>query len=103
VRDELLRRIAGRGEPVEVWLARGDPMSAGSAFALLGQALKRVAGLQDGEPIESRRKKLRARVGRHVGMARGASHERGTGRAYRRVLLVYRRGVAVHGHMRWVR
>jgi tetratricopeptide (TPR) repeat protein len=66
VRDELLRRISGRGEPVEVWLARGDPMSAGSAFALLGQALKRVAGLQDGEPLESRRKKLRARVGRHV-------------------------------------
>ena len=56
---------ATRG-PVEIWMARGDPMSAGSAFGLLAQALRRTAGLRGGEPIAVRQQKLRARVGRHV-------------------------------------
>jgi tetratricopeptide (TPR) repeat protein len=66
LRDELSRRIRARGEPVELWVARGDPMRAGSAFLLLAQALKRAAGLLDGEPLAARQKKLRARVARHV-------------------------------------
>ncbi|MGE5181437.1 MAG: protein kinase domain-containing protein, partial [Acidobacteriota bacterium] len=66
VRYELLRRIRDRGEPVEVWIGRGDPLTAGSPFALIAPALRRAAGILDGEPIEVRRQKLRARVMRHA-------------------------------------
>jgi predicted ATPase len=65
VRHELVRRLAQRGAP-EAWVARGDPMSAGSPFGMLGQALRRTAGILDGEPLEDRRGKLEARVSRHV-------------------------------------
>jgi hypothetical protein len=64
---ELARALAERGEPIERWLARGDPSSAGSPFGQLGQAVRRAAGVLDGEPIEERRRKLLARVGRHLG------------------------------------
>ena len=66
VRYELLKRIRERGEPVEVWIGRGDPLSAGSPYGLLAPALRRAAGIQDGEPLEVQRQKLRARVMRHA-------------------------------------
>jgi tetratricopeptide (TPR) repeat protein len=69
VRHELLTALAKRREPLEVWLGRGNPMSAGSPFSLLGQALRRAAGIHDGESPLVRRQKLRARVARHVGEA----------------------------------
>ncbi len=64
--SEFVRRLAGRGEPAEVWIARGDPMTAGSPFALLGQAIRAAAGVRDGEPLAIRRKKVRARVSRNA-------------------------------------
>jgi hypothetical protein len=64
VGTEFLRGIAG--QEVDVWMGRGDPMSAGSPFGLLAQALRRTGGLRDGEPAQVRQKKLRARVARHV-------------------------------------
>ncbi len=66
---EFLRRVAGREAPPEVWLARGDPLGAGSPFGLLAQALRRAAGVLDGEAQALRQAKLRARVGRHLGLA----------------------------------
>ena len=63
---ELLRKLRARSEPLDVWLAQGDSMSAGSAFGLLAKALRSTAGIRDGEPLADRRKKLRDRVGRHV-------------------------------------
>ncbi|MFO0762911.1 MAG: protein kinase [Byssovorax sp.] len=66
VRDEFLQGIRKRSGPVEIWIARGDPMGAGSAFGLLGEALRSAAGIQAGEPIDTRQKKLRARVARQV-------------------------------------
>jgi serine/threonine protein kinase/tetratricopeptide (TPR) repeat protein len=66
VRYELLRRIRDKGEPVEIWIGRGDPLSAGSPFGMIAPALRRAAGILDGEPIEVRRGKLRARVMRHA-------------------------------------
>ncbi|MEP7121854.1 MAG: protein kinase [Byssovorax sp.] len=63
---ELLRRLRERGTGLSVWIARGDPMSAGSAFSLLGQALRRALCLRDGEQVEARRKRIRARTGRHA-------------------------------------
>src|SRR5207247_1088200 len=50
----------------QVWMGRGDPMSAGSALSVLGDALRRVTGVQPGEPIETRRAKIKARVARHL-------------------------------------
>lgn len=65
LRHELVRRLHGRGEPVEILLGRGDPMSAGSPYGLLGQALRRLCGIIDGEPLPARRSKLTERVHRH--------------------------------------
>ncbi|WP_437760788.1 protein kinase domain-containing protein [Sorangium sp. So ce1389] len=62
LRYELLQRLRARGEGAQIWIGRGDPMRAGSAFGLLAQALRRAIGLVDGEPLEARRQKLRARV-----------------------------------------
>ncbi|MFT3775002.1 MAG: protein kinase [Minicystis sp.] len=67
IRYELLRQMRQRGEPVEVWLGRADPMSAGAPFGMIAPALRRSAGILDGEPLPARQKKLRARVARHVG------------------------------------
>ncbi|WP_437904374.1 protein kinase [Sorangium sp. So ce327] len=53
------------GAPVEVWVGQGDPMSSGSAFGLLSRALRGAMGIVDGEPLEERRRKVRARVERH--------------------------------------
>ncbi|MDX2088028.1 MAG: protein kinase [Kofleriaceae bacterium] len=67
VRYELLRRIAERGEPLEVWHGRGDPLHTGSPFGMIAPALRRACGIHDGEPLEVRRQKLRARLSRHAG------------------------------------
>jgi eukaryotic-like serine/threonine-protein kinase len=67
VAHELLRNIQKRrGDEVSIWIARADSLRAGSAFGLLGQALRGACGLRDGEPLEERRSKLLARVAEHV-------------------------------------
>jgi serine/threonine protein kinase/tetratricopeptide (TPR) repeat protein len=66
VRFELLRRIKQRDEPVEIWIGRGDPLRTGSPFGMIAPALRRASGISDGEPLEVRRQKLRARVMRHA-------------------------------------
>lgn len=76
LRIELIRRIRERAvtesdEPqadktFELWLGRGDPMRAGSPFGVLAPAIRASAGVLDGEPIEVRRQKLKARVGRSL-------------------------------------
>ena len=66
LRHEFLSKLKARKERVEVWLARGDPMSAGSPFGMVASAIRRAAGILDGEPLPIRRTKLRARVSRHV-------------------------------------
>jgi eukaryotic-like serine/threonine-protein kinase len=66
VRYELLRRLERRDELVEVWIGRGDPLRSGAPFGMIAPALRRTAGVLDGEPIEVRRQKLRARVMRHA-------------------------------------
>ncbi|WP_437683320.1 serine/threonine-protein kinase [Sorangium sp. So ce131] len=63
LRHELLQRLRARGEGAQIWIGRGDPMRAGSAFGVLAQALRRAIGLADDEPLAARRQKIRARVG----------------------------------------
>ncbi len=67
LRQELSRRL-----PVEVWVGRGDPMRAGAPFSLLGEAVRRAAGITGDEPLEERRRLLAARVARHTPSARSA-------------------------------
>jgi eukaryotic-like serine/threonine-protein kinase len=67
--QELIERVQARGDPVEVWIGRGDPMRAGAPFGLLGQVIRSTARLVDGEPNEVRQKKLLGRVSRHVDAA----------------------------------
>ena len=66
VAHELLHTLAQRGQPIEIWIGRGDSLRAGSAFGLLGQALRSACAIIDGEPVAVRQHKLRARVARHV-------------------------------------
>ena len=63
VRHEVLRGIRERTDVApEVWIARGDPMSAGSPFGMVAQIVRRAVGMRDGEPLEVRRQKIIARV-----------------------------------------
>ncbi len=66
VRYELVQRLRERGDDVATWLTRGDPMSAGSPFGMIAPLILGAAAVQDGEPLNARQRKLRARVGRHV-------------------------------------
>ncbi len=58
---------ARRRHDLEVWIARGDPTAAGTPLGLLSEAIRRTAGVVDGEPLDVKRQKLRARVRRTLG------------------------------------
>ncbi|HEX2574220.1 MAG TPA: protein kinase [Polyangia bacterium] len=62
LRYEFLRRVRERGKTMLVLMGRGDPMSAGSPFGLLAQAIRRALGLSEGEEVAVARHRLRARV-----------------------------------------
>jgi len=63
---EFVRKVSERDNAPEVWVGRGDPLSAGSPFALVARALRQSTGMVEGEPLEARRRRLRTRVARHV-------------------------------------
>ncbi|HWO26549.1 MAG TPA: protein kinase [Kofleriaceae bacterium] len=64
--QELLRAVSARGAPVAVWISRGEPHRAGSAFSLLAQLLRGACGIADGEPPDAQREKLAAHVAARV-------------------------------------
>ncbi|WNG45153.1 protein kinase [Archangium minus] len=66
LRHEFLRRIERREQSVLVLLGRGDPMSAGASSSLLGQALRRLCEIVEGEDLEERRARLSRRVALHL-------------------------------------
>jgi tetratricopeptide (TPR) repeat protein len=63
---ELVQRLRQRADRPSLWIARGDPISAGSAFNLLGQALRGALGINEGDPLAARRARLRARVAQRL-------------------------------------
>ena len=63
---EAVAQIKARDPEAALWIARGDPLRGGSAFALLRQALRGALGIRDGEPLAARRANLEARVAQHV-------------------------------------
>lgn len=75
LRQEFLRRVTERTPSAEVWVAAGDPVGAHSPFGLLSRWVRRAAGVLDGDRPELRARKLRARLGRHLG---GAEADRAT-------------------------
>ena len=60
---EFLRTVEGRAG---VLVGRGDPMRVGSPLGMIAPALRALAGLSDGDNAATRRKRLAARVGRHL-------------------------------------
>jgi hypothetical protein len=66
LRHEYLRRLGQRGTPMQVLLARGDPMSTGSTYGMLGQAMRGLCGLHGREELAERREVLARRVARHL-------------------------------------
>jgi hypothetical protein len=66
---ELVGRVRSRTPEVELWIGRGDPTRVGAPLSLVRQALQSTTGVQDGEPVELSRAKVRARVERHVAPA----------------------------------
>ncbi|WP_428265930.1 serine/threonine-protein kinase PknK [Haliangium sp.] len=65
LRAEFEASLQSRGD-LEIIRGHGDMASAGSPFLLIAPALRRLAGILDGEPVEVARDKLRARVGESV-------------------------------------
>jgi tetratricopeptide (TPR) repeat protein len=78
LRYEFLRRARRHGgapsaeAPVDIWMAQGDPLRAGSPLGMVGQLIRRATGLLEGEPLEVRQRKLRSRVAQHVAPASAA-------------------------------
>jgi predicted ATPase len=66
VRYEFMRGLRARDARHEAWLARGDPMRAGSPFGMLGQLVRRAADVIDGEPLRVQQEKVRARLARNL-------------------------------------
>jgi serine/threonine protein kinase/tetratricopeptide (TPR) repeat protein len=66
IRFELLNRVKARCEDLVVLFARGDALKAGSPFSMIADAILASAGIAEGEPLETRREKLRERIALHV-------------------------------------
>ncbi len=62
VATEVLRRLEGQGTEMDVWIARGDPMAAGSSFGMLAQIVRAAAGIEVGAPAGLQEEKLTARI-----------------------------------------
>lgn len=69
LRHEFLRRLGQRSDAVTVLKGRGDLMSAGAAYGILGQMIRRLCGISDGEPQAAQQHQLRTRIARHLPVA----------------------------------
>jgi len=80
LRHEFLRRLGQRSEDVTVLLGRGDMMSAGAPYGILGAAIRQLCGISGSEPIAEQQARLRDRIACHVRPGRagagGAVHRR---------------------------
>jgi eukaryotic-like serine/threonine-protein kinase len=62
IRHELIARLEARDEPPMVLVGRCDPMSAGAPFAVIGDAIRRHAGILEGDDDVTRRARIEACV-----------------------------------------
>jgi tetratricopeptide (TPR) repeat protein len=66
LRHEFLKAVASQPASAQVLVGAADALSAGSRFGALGRAVRRAAGVLDGETLAVQQRKVRARVGRHL-------------------------------------
>ncbi len=64
--QEFMAWVKLRPEPVLVLFGAGDSLAAGAPFALLGRAVRRLAGIAETDSAEDRKRKLAECVGRQV-------------------------------------
>jgi eukaryotic-like serine/threonine-protein kinase len=64
LRDEFVREVHERRRDVQVWTARGDPMTAGAPFGMLSQVVRELAGVGEDDGTRTRQAKLLARLSR---------------------------------------
>jgi serine/threonine protein kinase/tetratricopeptide (TPR) repeat protein len=64
LRHEFLRRRSKVDEELTILHGEGDPMSAGSPYALIGQAFRRVAGIEPDQSLQTKHAKLDALIDR---------------------------------------
>ncbi|WP_437820067.1 serine/threonine-protein kinase [Sorangium sp. So ce1078] len=67
LRLELFASLRQRDEPVEILWGRADSGSPGSPFGMIADVLCRAAGLRARDPASARHRKLKQRLGRHLG------------------------------------
>jgi eukaryotic-like serine/threonine-protein kinase len=70
VRLELLDRLRASGKPFEYLIGRGDSVRSAAPYAVIGAALRTMAGISGGEPPDVQRKRLLSHVQRHVAAER---------------------------------
>ncbi len=58
LRYEFLHRLAARREPMQLMMSRGDPLTTGSPYALLGQAVRYLCNISEGQSPFVQRSKL---------------------------------------------
>jgi predicted ATPase len=61
LRHEFVANARERGD-VGMWMARADPVGAGSAFLIVRQLVRRAMGMREGERASEQHAKLRAYV-----------------------------------------
>jgi tetratricopeptide (TPR) repeat protein len=66
LRDEFVREVRARCDQAQIWIARGDPMAAGSPFGIIAQAVRAAAGVRAAEPPHISQRKLLARIAQRV-------------------------------------
>jgi len=66
LRLEFLEKVQLR-EPVEIVCGWADSLCPGTPFGIIADAVRRAAGIRDGDPLESKRLKLEQRLTRTVG------------------------------------
>jgi eukaryotic-like serine/threonine-protein kinase len=64
--QEFMTWVKGRPEPVLLLFGAGDSLAAGAPFALLGRAVRRLAGIGETDSAEDRKRKLAECVGRRL-------------------------------------
>ncbi|WP_437338809.1 serine/threonine-protein kinase [Sorangium sp. So ce394] len=67
LRLELFAALRREDEPVEILWGRADSSSPGSPFGMIADVLCRAAGLRERDPRAARHRKLKQRLGRHLG------------------------------------
>ncbi len=64
--QEFMTWLKARPEPILVLVGAGDSLAAGAPFALLGRAIRRLAGIAETDSEDEHRRKLAECVGKHL-------------------------------------